>query len=437
MRIAIVGGGVSGLGAALALKDVHDVTLFEAAPRLGGHANTATIDYDGATIAVDTGFIVFNELNYPNLVGLLDHLGVATFESDMSFSVSDPKGFEWSSNGLQGLFAWKRNMWRPQFLCMLGDIVRFSAQARADLERSQIAACTLEEYVQQKGIGRGLLKHYLLPMGAAIWSTPEHDMLRYPAASFLRFFNNHRLLHARRPMWRSIVGGSISYVSVLEAQLGPRVRKNARVLAIARNSAGATVQVEGCAPEPFDHVICAAHSADTLRMLVDPHPEERTALAAIGYAPNTAYLHRDPRLMPRRRAAWASWNYLRGAGDGQRVCVTYWMNALQGIASERPVFVTLNPETPPAPELTFASYAYDHPQFNAAALQAQRVLGPARDGDVISYAGAWLGYGFHEDGLTAGLRAAEALGGRAPWTQPAIHPMSAPAEALDVTSAAA
>lgn len=235
MRIAVIGAGVAGLGAAWALSPTHDVTLFEKQPRLGGHANTVTINYDGRAIDVDTGFIVYNEPNYPNLVQLLAHLGVETVASDMSFAVSDPDGFEWSSNGIGGVFAWKRNLTNPSFLCMLGDIVRFSAAARADLAADRIASGTLEDYVRDLKMSRSFLEHYLLPMGAAIWSTPEADMLRYPAASFLRFFDNHRLLHIRRPIWRTVKGGSRSYVNAIAAVLGKRIVSGDPVVSVTKN----------------------------------------------------------------------------------------------------------------------------------------------------------------------------------------------------------
>lgn len=418
MRIAIIGAGVSGLGAALALKDHHDITLYEAETRLGGHANTVTIDYDGAAIDVDTGFIVFNNANYPNLVAMLDHLGVATYDSDMSFSVSDPSRFEWSSNGVRGLFAWKRNLTRPAFLCMLGDIVRFSTAARADLKQDgKLADSTLEEYVADLKLGRGFLRDYLLPMGAAIWSTPEPEMLKYPAQSFLRFFDNHRLLHAKRPLWRTIKGGSRTYVAAVAAHLGERVKAGAPVAGVRRLRGQVQVRLQSGEEAQFDHVLFACHSDQALALLLDADTAERSLLSAVRYAPNTAYLHRDPALMPKRQAAWASWNYLREPGDRDEngVCVSYWMNLLQAIPRDKPLFVTLNPKAPPRPELTFQSFSYAHPQFNVAALRAQREIDAIQNRNGVSFAGAWLGYGFHEDGLSAGLAAAKRLGGLPPW----------------------
>lgn len=428
MKIAVIGAGVSGLGAAWALRDRHEVTLYEKDVRLGGHAHTVDIDYDDARIAVDTGFIVFNSHNYPNLLGLLAHLGVETFDSDMSFAVSDPQGYEWSSNGVSGLFAWKRNVASPTFLGMLSDIVRFSAQARTDLEvDGRLKGATIEDYVLSLRLSRGFLDHYLMPMGAAIWSTNEHDMRRYPAESFLRFFDNHRLLHAKRPEWRTIRGGSRVYVEKLRAALGQRVMSGAPVLRVVRSPHGVSVLTQH-GQSAFDQVIFACHSDEALEILgSDADPEEAACLTAIRYAPNTAYLHRDPSLMPARKAAWASWNYLR---DGDRtsrgVTVSYWMNLLQNIDRKKPLFVTLNPATPPDPALTFKTIAYSHPQFDQKALAAQQALKALQGRNRTWFAGAWLGYGFHEDGLASGLAAARRLGAVLPWDdQP--RPLSASA----------
>jgi predicted NAD/FAD-binding protein len=420
-RISVIGGGVSGLGAAWALRATHDVTLFEKEPRLGGHADTQTIDYDGAPVHVDTGFIVYNLHNYPHLVALLDHLGVETIASDMSFAVSDPHGFEWSSNGFGGVFAWKRNLARPAFLGMLSDIVRFSASARLDLEHGRVADITLAEYVDGLKLGRTFLQQYLLPMGAAIWSTPEREMMRYPALSFLRFFDNHRLLHSERPRWRTVKGGSQHYVAALRTALGRRVHTGDPVVSVTRDGDHATVRTRSGHESRYDQVVFACHSDEALALLSDADAQERALLGAIHYAPNTAWLHRDAALMPRRRAAWASWNYMRAAGAEGRVCVSYWMNMLQKIDAARPVFVTLNPARAPNPALTFGRYEYSHPQFDAAALAARNAI-EARQGQKRTwFAGAWLGNGFHEDGLASGLRIARALGGVIPWEAGAVE----------------
>lgn len=413
MRIAIVGAGISGLSAAYALKDTHEVTLFEKEPRLGGHANTVTVDYDGARIPVDTGFMVFNTLTYPNLCALFEHLGVETVESDMSFSVSSGAGREWSSNGVGGIFAWKRNLANPAFLCMLGDIVRFSTQARADIQQHGVAAGTLEQYVARLKLGDGFLRNYLLPMGAAIWSTPERDMLRYPAETFLRFCDNHRLLHAKRPKWRTVAGGSQTYVAALKTQLGKRVRAGTQIMSAHRTAEGISLRAADGDAGAFDHVVFACHAGEAAAILANEAPAARAALLDMRTAPNTAYLHGDTTLMPRRAAAWASWNYLKS--DDDRVCVTYWMNKLQNIDQARPLFVTLNPAAPPAAEKTFARLTYHHPQFDTAALRAQSIVRGLQGRDGLWFAGAWLGYGFHEDGLASGLAVGRALGGSVPW----------------------
>lgn len=415
MKIGVVGGGVSGLGAALALSEEHDVTLFEKDARLGGHAHTVSIDYDGERIDVDTGFIVYNDVNYPNFVALTEHLGVATHASDMSFSVSGAGSAEWSSNGLGGLFAWKRNMASPAFLCMLGDIVRFSAQARTDLAAGRIGPCSLGDYVDGLKLGHGFRRNYLLPMGAAIWSTPEDEMLRYPAESFLRFFQNHRLMHVRRISWRTVIGGSQSYVSAIAARLGSRVRAGDPVVAVQPQGNGALVRTQTGSEQRFDRVVLACHS-DQARALIGAETQAYRLLGAIRYAPNTAYLHRDASLMPRRQAAWASWNYMREQGDGG-VCVSYWMNKLQNLPERTPLFVTLNPATPPAEHLRFGRYSYDHPQFDRAALEARAEIERLQGEGGIYFAGAWTGNGFHEDGLRSGLDVAARLGAHPSWSR--------------------
>lgn len=407
MDIAIIGGGVSGLGAAWALSGKHAVTLYEREARLGGHANTVTIDYDGVTLDVDTGFVVFNDLNYPQFSSLLRQLNVQSRPSDMSFSVSDATGYEWSSNGLRGLFAWKRNLSDPTFLRLLADIAAFGARARTDLRHARVGSESLGEYVDGLNLSRAFLEQYLLPMGGAIWSTPEQEMLRYPAAAFLQFFDNHRLLQfGARPVWRTIDGGSRAYVERLRAAIRARFICDEEVVAISRSEGGIELRTRSGYIARHDGVVVATHSDEALALL-DATAAEQQALNAIRYAPNTAFLHRDPDLMPHRRAAWASWNYLRSRAEHQTsVCVTYWMNALQGFDNARPLFVTLNPPRPPRAALTFATFTYNHPQFDAPAIAAQRQIATIQGANNTWFAGAWLGHGFHEDGLSSGLRAA-------------------------------
>ena len=438
MKVAIIGSGVSGLGAAYALKDVHDITIYEKDDRLGGHANTVRIDYEGVSIDVDTGFIVYNQLNYPNLVGLLDALGVASVETDMSFAFAGD-GREWSSNFPRGVFAQKRNIANPRFLRMLADIRRFNRQAHDDLASGVVDDLTLGGYLRLRGYSHAFERNYLLPMGAAIWSTSEGGVAEAPAESFLRFFANHSLLQMVQPTWRTIKGGSQAYVAKLGTILGDRIRTGVGAKSVRRLGTGVEIIDTGGARNQFDEVIFACHSDQALGLLQGADADEREFLGAIRYAPNKAYLHRDTSLMPSRRAAWGSWNYLTAEGEDAPGGVTYWMNSLQHIDASKPLFVSLNPAREPDPTLTFQVFDYDHPQFDTPSLASQRRFGRIQGRGGVWYAGAWLGYGFHEDGLTAGLRVAHALGGSVPWafvdhriqgdalTAPAQGPIAAPA----------
>lgn len=414
MKIAVIGSGVAGLGAAWALEGLHELVLYEAEDRLGGHANTVTIDYDGAPITVDTGFIVYNEDNYPNLRGLFGALDIETRPTDMSFACAGG-GVEWSSNFPRGVFAQKRNLVRPDFLGMLNDIRRFYAVARSDLLRGDIEDLTLGAWLKLRRFGGGFRDRFLLPMGAAIWSTTEGGMSDFPAESFLRFLSNHGLLQFKPPKWRSVVGGSRTYVERIGEALGDSVRTGAKVVQVRRTPAGVIIRDSNGQEDRFDQVILACHSPEALAMLADADAEEAALLSAIRYAPNRAFLHRDPSLMPSRESAWGSWNYVTNSETNTAPYVTYWMNNLQGIDASRPLFVSLNgPE--PDPALTFGAYDYEHPQFDTAALAAQRRFGRIQGRGGVWYAGAWLGYGFHEDGVTSGVKAALALGGKVPWS---------------------
>jgi predicted NAD/FAD-binding protein len=417
MRIAIVGTGIAGMGAAWALHRHHDIVLYEKEERIGGHSHTVDVDYDGTRIAVDTGFIVYNELNYPNLTALFHHLGVETQASAMTFGFSARDGgLEWQGNTVRSLFAQRRNMLRPSFHRMWLDILRFRREAIADLTGGRIAELSLAQYLESRGYGESFRDDCLLPMGAAIWSTSARDMLDFPAASFIRFFDNHRLFHFDKPLWRTVKGGSRRYVDRLTEAFADRIRLNTTVSAIERNSHGVTIIDETGATARFDQVILACHSDQALRLLANPNDAERDILGALRYAPNAVYLHRDPALMPRRASVWSSWNYLsKPGGDGNAVSVTYWMNSLQGIDKRCPLFVSLNPLRPPRSELTFATFQCDHPQFDAAALVAQRRLHLIQGLKHTWYCGAYAGYGFHEDGLTSGLEIARRLGALLPW----------------------
>ena len=428
MRVAVIGTGIAGNAAAWALSKRYPVTVYDREIRPGGHSHTVTIDYDGTAVAVDTGFIVYNELNYPDLTALFAHLDVETVESCMSFAVSADAGrFEWKGGGdhwgetARGLFAQPANLLSPSYLWMLRDILTFNTKSSEDYAAGRLAGVTLGEYFSFRKFAPRLLTDYLAPMGAAIWSAPSREMLQFPAENFVAFFSNHRLLQYDRPVWRTVKGGSRRYVEKLTSAFRDRLRLGCAVTSIERTPQGVIVHDSHGGRDSFDHVVIAAHSDQALAMLSDADSRERSILGAIGYAPNTVYLHRDTRLMPKRRRAWASWNFLRWQRQGTAVndvAVTYWMNRLQGIDANKPLFVSLNPPFEPDPALTFGKYVCDHPQYNAAAFAAQKRLGEIQGRRHTWFCGAWTGYGFHEDGLRSGLDVAEALGASVPWREP-------------------
>src|SRR3984885_9448155 len=412
MRVAIVGTGIAGNATARALSKRYPVTVYDREFRPGGHSHTLTIDYDGTPVAVDIGFIVYNELNYPDLTALFAHLGVETVESCMSFAVTADAG---------GLFAQPRNLLSPSYLWMLRDILTFNAQSIADHAAGRLAGLTLGEYFRRSHFAPRLLTDYLAPMGAAIWSAPAAEMLDFPAENFVAFFSNHRLLQYDRPVWRTVKGGSRNYVEKLTDTFRDCIRLGCAVTSIERKARGVVVTDNRGASETYDHVVIAAHSDQALKMLSDADERERSVLGAIGYSPNTIYLHRDIRLMPRRRRVWGAWNFLRWPRQGAAVndvAVTYWMNELQGIDKSKPLFVSLNPPFEPDPTLTFGKYICEHPQYDAAAFAAQRRLEDIQGKRHTWFCGAWTGYGFHEEGIRAALSVAEALGATAPWREP-------------------
>ncbi|KJV10200.1 hypothetical protein VZ95_06530 [Elstera litoralis] len=398
----------------------RNITIFEQDRRPGGHSNTLDLALDGKTIPVDTGFIVYNERNYPNLTRFFQHLSVETAASDMSFSVSVDGGrLEYSGNSLATLFAQKRNLVNLRHWGMIRDILRFFRNAAALLEQPAATSLSLDDFLTQGGYGQAFIQDHLLPMAAAIWSAPMHTLRGFPARSFVRFFANHGLLSVNdRPQWRTVAGGSRAYVQRVLADL-PAIRLNSDIETIRRTESGVDIR-HGGAWEGFDRVILACHADQALRLLDDADATEWALLDAFRFQPNIAYLHRDPRLMPRRRRAWASWNHLSrsapaGRDEDADVSVTYWMNKLQPLATNADVFVTLNPLVEPDPSLTHARLLYDHPIFDRAAVEAQSRLSQLQGYRGISYAGAWMGYGFHEDGLRSGLQAGLGLGGQVPW----------------------
>ena len=419
LRICVVGSGVSGLSAAWLLAKRHDVTLIERDARPGGHSNTLSVDAPEGPRKIDTGFIVYNVQSYPNLVAWFDHLGVETAESSMSFGVSlNGGGIEYASHAPFGLLGSARNVVRPAHWRMLRDITRFFRTARHDLATQALGEMPLGTYLAQRGFGCGFVDHHILPMACAIWSTPEDRVLDFPAAAFIRFFANHGLLRAfARPQWRTVEGGSRSYVEKALGDFGGRLRLGAGASRLTRDQDGVVVATSDGEAERFDHVVIAAHADDALAMLGDADQMEARLLGAFGYAENTAVLHTDAALMPRRRRLWASWNYIAPAArSDQALCVSYWMNSLQPLRTRQDYFVTLNPVSEIAQSHRLATIRYKHPMFNGAAMAAQPELWSLQGRRRTWFCGSYFGYGFHEDGLQSGLAVAEQLGGvRRPW----------------------
>lgn len=407
LKIALVGTGIAGNVAAYRLHRAgHDLTVYEAEDRIGGHTHTHRVELDGEWHEIDTGFIVFNERTYPHFVALLDELGVSSQRTEMSFSVrDDARRLEYNGTSLNGLFAQRRNLVRPGFLGMLTDILRFNREAPA-LLADDGDEITLRAYLEAHRFGGRFVDDYLVPMGAAIWSTDPVRMFDFPARFFVRFLHNHGMLTINdRPVWRVIRGGSARYVERLVAPFRERIRLKSAVERIRRQSDGVIVHVRGCEAEHFDHVFLACHADQALRLLADPAREEREILGALPYQQNEALLHTDTALLPRRRRAWAAWNYHRLPGHEARVALTYDMNVLQGLRSRETFCVTLNASEHVDPRRVLRRLEYSHPLFTPAGAIAQQrhreISGVRR----THYCGAYWRYGFHEDGVVSALQA--------------------------------
>lgn len=409
MRIAIVGAGIAGLTCAHGLGARHDVTLFEAAPRLGGHANTVDVEVGGVSHSVDTGFIVYNEATYPEFTRLLAKLEVETQPADMSFGLScERSGLEWSSRGLRGLLASPAHALRPRFVRMLAEIARFSREAPG-LLASGDEKVTLGDYLSGRGYSQAFREWYAVPMGAAIWSAGADDMLDMPAVSFVRFFANHGLLGTGGAVqWRTVRGGSRSYVDVLTSRLQGSVRTDCPIGHVASCERGVSV-VTPQGTESFDRVVLAVHADVALSLLAAPTPAQRQLLSAFRYSRNDTVLHTDRSLLPRRSAAQASWNYLIPASDRERVLVTYDLSRLQRIPSSKPLLVTLNGSDRIDPAHALARFEYSHPILDSAAIAAQKQHGELDGVGGIHFCGAHWGWGFHEDGLRSALRVVAAI----------------------------
>jgi predicted NAD/FAD-binding protein len=418
-RIAVIGSGISGLAVAHTLAGEARVTLFEAGRHFGGHAHTVDVTLDSITHGVDTGFLVYNERTYPNLIRLFAELGVETAPSDMSFSVQAP-GIEWSGCNLDTVFAQRRNLLRPRFLGMLRDIVRFNrlCTALAVSEADAALAEPIADFLGRHRFGSAFREWYFLPMIGCIWSCPTDQMLRFPVGTMIRFCHNHGLIQlTERPQWHTVRGGSRHYVrrmvaQVPDARLATPVR-SVRRLPPGQGTAGVLVATDA-GSERFDEVVLATHSDQSLALLADATEAERAVLGAVRYHPNRAVLHTDAGVLPQRRRAWAAWNYARAASLGREqaaVCLHYLINRLQPLPWERPVIVSLNPDPAhePAPEHVIGQYDYSHPVFDQAAIAAQRALPSIQGQHHVWFCGAWTRYGFHEDGLSSGLAVVQAL----------------------------
>ena len=415
MRIAIIGTGISGLTCAHLLGEHHDITVFERGERPGGHTNTVRVELGDETHDVDTGFIVYNERNYPGLVRLFDRLDVPTKPSDMSFGVSDgASGVEWRTTSPNTVFAQRRNALRPEFLRMLTDIVRFNRRARRLLAAGISEQLTLEDLVAEGNWSRRMVNWYLAPLVSAIWSAPPDDALKIPAATFARFFDNHGLLQlGAQPSWRTVDGGARTYVERIVNPLGDQLRLATPVAKVIRRPDGVEVLTDRHGLEHFDHVILAGHSDESLAILGDPTPAEREVLGSIRYQPNTAVLHTDERLLPRTPRARASWNFrLDHTSDGRSggATVTYHMNRLQSIDSRHQICVTLNESHAVDPNKILGVFEYAHPVLDTPAVAARKRYDEISGIGSTWYCGAYWGYGFHEDGLQSALRVCRAFG---------------------------
>jgi predicted NAD/FAD-binding protein len=413
-RIAVIGGGISGMAGAHLLAETHSVVLYEAEPRLGGHARTV-IAGKRKDQPVDTGFIVFNRVNYPHLVQLFEKLAVPTAESCMSFGASIRGGaLEYGLASMDTLFAQRRNALNPRFLRMLSDILHFNRNAEAV---ANDPAMTIGELLGRLGTGSWFRDHYITPFSGAIWSTPAVGILDFPAQALVRFFRNHALMdYSGQHQWYTVKGGSVEYVRRLQTAMtaqGVDIRLGTPIAGVRREAGSVLVRAEGDEWELFDDVVFATHSDVTLRLLADATPAERGALSAIRYQPNEAVLHSDPSLMPRARKVWSSWSYVEPkSGPGDRIDLTYWMNALQPIPQDDPLFVTLNTTRPIREALIHDTTTFQHPVFDVAALAAQEQLRAMNGSQSTWFCGAWMRNGFHEDGFASAVDVVTALAER-------------------------
>lgn len=417
MKIAIIGAGISGLTAAYYLRHKHDIRLYESAPAIGGHTATVDVEHQGQSYAIDTGFIVYNDWTYPNFIELIEELGVETRPTEMSFSVRcDNNGLEYGGNNLNTLFAQRRNLLRPSFHKMLADILRFNREAVRDLDSGQISTTTtLGEYLTDNRYGEAFIYQYLLPMGCAIWSASTESMIDFPLLFFIRFFKNHGLLSVNdRPEWHVIEGGSRAYLEPLSREFSNSIKLNAKISSVCRTRDAVELIMVNGERSQFDQVIFACHSDQALQLLGDATHSENEALSAIPYQSNEVVLHTDTAMLPRRRLAWSSWNYWLRERYQERAVLTYDMNILQGLTSDTTFCVTLNATESIAADKILRTFNYSHPVFSLESVAAADRIKDFNGINRTWFAGAYLGNGFHEDGVVSGRRVADALNLLAP-----------------------
>jgi predicted NAD/FAD-binding protein len=419
LNIAVIGTGIAGMSAAWLLSKRHKVTVFEKQNRVGGHSNTVDTLLDDLNTPVDTGFIVYNELSYPNLIALFDYLDVPTKASNMSFSASLGNGdFEYAGTDVNSLFGQRINIVRPRFWRMLSGVLRFYREAPELLKKPIRADYTIGQYLIKNNYSKGFINDHLLPMGAAIWSTTASEMAEYPALAFIRFFESHGLLLLKnRPNWRTVDGGSKEYVKKITASFADHIQFGG-VKSVQRHDKQVSIVDNSGVVKKFDHVVIGTHADDAFRLLSDSNAQEKKLLGSWRYTNNRAVLHTDTSLMPKNRRVWSSWNFIEGhkSSTSKRLCVTYWMNRLQTLDLTTPLFVTLNPVHEPKAGTIIQEFDYTHPFFDQEALVSQQKLWDIQGHRRTWYCGSYFGHGFHEDGLQSGLAVAEQLGGlKRPW----------------------
>lgn len=419
MKIAIIGSGISGNGIAFLLHQNHDITIYEKNDYIGGHSRTVDVKTPEGIVPVDTGFIVYNERNYPHLTNLFKHVDVKTTKSDMSFGVSINNGWlEYGTyNKLSGIFAQKENILKPKYWKFLSDILKFNKNAKPYLSKNQDA--TLGQMLEDMKLGTWFRDYYLLAMGAAIWSTPTQKMLDFPARTFIQFFENHGLLTVSdHPQWHTVTGGSKEYVQKITEPFKDKIKLSCAVKKVTRDKDGVRVDDNTGGSEYYDKIIFACHSDQTLKLLNDPTESEQKIIGSVKYQDNEMILHTDQSFMQRRKKAWSSWAYLSEElrDTSSTVSLSYWMNNLQPLETETPIIVTLNPGREPDPKLIYDRYTFEHPVFDSSAVQAQKDIESIQGENNTYFCGAWLRYGFHEDGLLSAVKVAKHFGIKPPWT---------------------